>query len=582
LNTKLASHAVAFTISVIAIAIGIVSITVLYYSDLVASKETQEVIQTMTYQVSLNANIFSDDISDAVRLIEFTSKRAQVKDVQYADLINPDLKGVPENVDIGKRDTAREVLSKHPGFEAMAFFLPNGDSYLFEPYSYQQNLQYDNWSFRDWYKEVMKTQSTYVSDVYKSTSSKHSVVAIRTPVYSDDGTQVGIWGGNLDLTYAKEQLAQNLLNVQRLIIVDELGNEVIDTAEVIEDSEVESFAGIDVVTGALSGNSGSYIDTVDGTKTFIIYQPVKIQDRTWALLLMEPYDSAFSGVTTIHKLSFVMVGVIALVLSVSGYFVFRTIRSNTKLNKELQIANERLKEVDKIKDEFSSMVAHELKSPLAPIQGYSELLMKGKLGELNERQKNSAKTIFDNAVRLLRLIQDILDARKLELGKLKHYLRDTSTKEITDSCINAFKTEAESKGITLVNGTQNIPLKCDPERIIQVLNNLVSNSLKFVLPNQGKIKINTKLENGSVVFSVKDNGIGIPKGKQEGLFKKFYQVDTSLGRKSGGSGLGLAICKGIVELHGGKIWIESEEGKGTAIYFSIPKDGKNEKHTSSR
>ncbi|MEX0656209.1 MAG: sensor histidine kinase [Nitrosopumilaceae archaeon] len=582
MNTKLTNHAVAFTISVIAVTIGVVSITVLYYSDLMASKEAQEVIQTMTYQAGLSANIFSNYISDAVRLVEFTSKRAQVKDVQHADLISPDLKGIPEDVDIGKRDVAREVLSKHHGFEAVAFFLSNGDSYLFEPYSYQQNLQYPNWSFRDWYKEVMKTQSTYVSDVYKSTSSKHSVVAIRTPVYSDDGTQVGIWGGNLDLTYAKEQLTQNLVDAQRMIIVDEIGNEVIDTAEVIEDLEVESFVSMAVVTEALAGNSGSYIDTVDGTKTFIIYQPTKIQDRTWALLLMEPYDSAFSGVTIIHNLSYVMIGVIALVLSVSGYFIFRTIRSNTKLNKELQTANERLKEVDKIKDEFSSMIAHELKSPLAPIQGYSELLMKGKLGELNERQKNSAKTIFDNAVRLLRLIQDILDARKLELGKLKHYLRDTSTKEITDSCINAFKTQAESKGIILTNGTQDIPLKCDAERIIQVLNNLVSNALKFVLPNQGKIEINTKLDNGSVVFSIKDNGIGIPKDKQDELFKKFYQVDTSLGRRSGGSGLGLAICKGIVELHGGRIWVESEEGKGTAIYFSVPKDGKDEEHTSSR
>jgi signal transduction histidine kinase len=118
-------------------------------------------------------------------------------------------------------------------------------------------------------------------------------------------------------------------------------------------------------------------------------------------------------------------------------------------------------------------------------------------------------------------------------------------------------------------------MKCDPERILQVINNLVSNAVKFVSDQNGRIKVSARSENGSVVFVVEDNGIGIPKEKQQNLFKKFYQVDASLRRSTGGTGLGLAICKGIVEAHNGKIWVDSDEGRGTKFYFSIPIGGMN-------
>src|SRR3989338_5446739 len=223
----------------------------------------------------------------------------------------------------------------------------------------------------------------------------------------------------------------------------------------------------------------------------------------------------------------------------------------------------------KQKDEFSTMIGHELKTPLVPILGYSELLLSGDMGKLTETQNNSVKTIFDNATRLLRLIQDMLDVRKTELGKLNLDIRDVNAKEIIAQCLTAFKTTSQSKEITLVDNSQDIPLQCDFERIIQVINNLLSNAFKFTPQKYGKIEVGAKIDNDSVIFSVKDNGIGIPKEKQANLFKKFYQVDTSIKRSALGSGLGLAICRGIIESHKGKIWLESEAEKGTIVYFSI-------------
>ncbi len=247
-----------------------------------------------------------------------------------------------------------------------------------------------------------------------------------------------------------------------------------------------------------------------------------------------------------------------------------------RLAERVQRINKELRKIDKAKDEFSSMITHELKTPLIPIIGYSDLLLDGTLGEVAENQKEKIQIMRQSARRLSQLIQDILDAHKLELGKMRFEMQDVSSGYIIEQCINEFRPLAEAKHIKLIGnaGGQDVTLRCDQKRILQVLGNLVNNAIKFVSENTGRIEITARSEGEHVIFSVKDNGVGIPKEKQPLLFVKFYQVDTSLNRKSGGTGLGLAICKGIVEAHKGRIWVESEEGRGTTVYFSIPVGGK--------
>ncbi len=232
---------------------------------------------------------------------------------------------------------------------------------------------------------------------------------------------------------------------------------------------------------------------------------------------------------------------------------------------------EKLHETELAKDEFSSMITHELKTPLVPIRGYCEMLMDGIYGELTSKQKERVKIIHRNAISLLRLIQDILDSQKLELRKMKIDMKNVPAEYLIDTCVNTFLPAAQSKNVRLMKEVEGkLRLKCDPGRILQVLNNLTSNALKFVEEQTGTIEISAKRYNGSALFTVKDNGIGIPKEKQGDLFRKFYQVDTSLARSAGGTGLGLAISRGIINEHNGEIWVESEEGKGTTFYFTIP------------
>jgi signal transduction histidine kinase len=238
-----------------------------------------------------------------------------------------------------------------------------------------------------------------------------------------------------------------------------------------------------------------------------------------------------------------------------------------------------LHEADIVKEEFSAMVTHELKTPLVPIIGYSELLLDGTLGSLTEKQTETVRVISTSASSLMRLISDLLDARKLELGKMKIEKREVSAKEIVEHCVTGFKPLAQARGINLTAKVEQeqpndrLMLTCDGKRIRQVLDNLVNNAIKFSPANVGKIEVSVKKEEvrGNMLFSVKDNGTGIPKEKQRNIFQKFYQADTSMTRNAGGTGLGLAISKGIIEAHDGTIWFESEPGVGTTFYFLIPR-----------
>lgn len=233
---------------------------------------------------------------------------------------------------------------------------------------------------------------------------------------------------------------------------------------------------------------------------------------------------------------------------------------------------EEARKTDIAKDEFLSMITHELKTPLVPIQGYVDIILGEHLGKLTDKQKERLEVIKSSTISLLHLISDLLDAQKLELGKLiikkeNHNINDTITK-----AIETLQIDADEKQIKIVFHSKNeLFFPHDSERIIQVLTNLIKNSLKAVKPKTGVIEIFVENLESEVKISVKDNGVGIPKEKQKNLFKKFYQVDTSLTREIGGSGLGLAICKGIVEEHGGKIKVESSSGAGSTFSFSLPK-----------
>jgi len=232
---------------------------------------------------------------------------------------------------------------------------------------------------------------------------------------------------------------------------------------------------------------------------------------------------------------------------------------------------EEARKIDIAKDEFLAMITHELKTPLVPIQGYSDILLSEHLGKLTPKQKERLSIIKSSATSLLDLISDLLDAQKLELGQLRMTKSTKSIKNTIEKAVESLKLQAAERKVKITSKPPDVIILHDSERITQVLTNLIKNSLTAVKSNTGIIKIEVQDLPSEVIINVNDNGTGVPTDKQKDLFKKFYQVDASLTRERGGSGLGLAICKGIVENHGGKIWLESTLNVGSTFSFSIPK-----------
>lgn len=239
---------------------------------------------------------------------------------------------------------------------------------------------------------------------------------------------------------------------------------------------------------------------------------------------------------------------------------------------QLEEQNEKLLEVDKQKAEFTSMVTHELKTPLTPILSWCEVLLDHDvLGQINEGQKNAIIKIRHNATKLLGLISDILDVEKLGLGQMKFNPRDVNiekfAKELSE---NYAPILAEKKIQYVVSCPKNLIIHIDESRLAQVLKNFINNSMDFVPKENAKIELKIEQDSKFATFSVMDNGIGIPKEKQQNLFQKFYQIDTSATRKHSGSGLGLSICRGIIESFHGTVGVKSESGIGSIFYFKIP------------
>lgn len=226
------------------------------------------------------------------------------------------------------------------------------------------------------------------------------------------------------------------------------------------------------------------------------------------------------------------------------------------------------KELSDLKDDFVSVVSHELKTPLTAISLWSSLFLKNKLGKVTKAQKDAILIIKKETTRLSSLINDVLDLSKLEKGKMEIKPQQNNLRTICN--LDSFRALAQEKKITLTNSVpEHILVRVDAERFTQVIYNLVSNAIKFTEPG-GKIVLSATQQNPSTIITITDTGIGIPPEKISGIFSKFYQVDNHLTRKAGGTGLGLSISKHIVELHRGTITLQSTLGRGTTFTITLP------------
>jgi signal transduction histidine kinase len=243
---------------------------------------------------------------------------------------------------------------------------------------------------------------------------------------------------------------------------------------------------------------------------------------------------------------------------------------NARLFQEIEDKSRQLAVASQHKSQFLANMSHELRTPLNAILGYTELILDDIYGETPAKMRGVLDRVQRNGKHLLGLINDVLDLSKIEAGQLTLALADYSLKDVVHSVFSAVESLADEKKLALrIELPNNLPVgRGDERRLTQVLLNLVGNAIKFT--DKGEVAIKASAINGAYTLSVCDTGPGIAATDQAKIFEEFQQADSSATKKKGGTGLGLAISRRIIEMHGGRIWVESEIGKGATFSITLP------------
>lgn len=302
--------------------------------------------------------------------------------------------------------------------------------------------------------------------------------------------------------------------------------------------------------------------------TVTLFHALLIFNQRWFFIVYERYPALYRIWT---DQIFIGVFVFMLCLGMVLFHRFRQVHRNMKrYAAELELKNERLVELDKLKDAFLANMSHELRTPLHGILGLTQSLLDGVAGPVNAAARDNLELIVSSGKRLAGLIGDILDFSKLKHRDLALQLEPIDLGETVRLVLAVFAPLADKKKLRLIRQLDEAlpPVKADGNRLEQILYNLIGNAIKFT--ESGEIRVEASRQDGFVRLSVSDTGIGVPESKHEAIFQVFEQGESSASREYGGTGLGLSITRKLVELHGGSIGLDSAPGRGSTFTFTLP------------
>ncbi|MCD4845520.1 MAG: sensor histidine kinase [Methanosarcinales archaeon] len=418
---------------------------------------------------------------------------------------------------------------------------------------------------------------------------------IGMPIYSNN-TFKGVIFANIEMTTISEWFLDDVVSKEDgyVYVISESGQCLYDEAhkEMIGKKYIGNFCDNNssfayMINEQIEKKDGScyYFDEYTKEQQIVVYTPVECRNIDWIIGLSVPEEKIEKLVYSVYEkqILFIVVVILGIIIG-CGIIVSMFSKWNKELemevkiktvdlrrsNIELETANTKLKQLDRLKSEFISMVSHELRTPLTSIKLSLDVLKILPGSKKDESTRDEMLQIIDrNIDRQNRLIGDLLDISRLETGNLKLNCKAIDLLDVIEESVDSMKKAAEEKGIRIYADMQgdSFPVKADYDRLVQVLVNLINNALKFT--REGEISIQAQMMNGHPQITVSDTGIGIPHDELDHIFDKFYQVDMGSRREFGGSGLGLAVCKGIIEQHGGSIRVESEVGKGSKFIILL-------------
>jgi signal transduction histidine kinase len=319
---------------------------------------------------------------------------------------------------------------------------------------------------------------------------------------------------------------------------------------------------VGVVFGAVVAASASYVVNMTLLAALVSRlrrRPFRTTLRNNVVLTVAPF-AILTSLTVIlvvlwDESPFVAVVLVAPLLAIAFY------------QRWIHAALERLREFDRLKDEFIAIVSHELRTPLTSVYGAAVTLRKHELDD--ERRGALLEIVSTESARLARLLDDILWVSRLDSGRADTFITRVEAAEIASDVVDATRTHLPpTLSLELQRPPALAPVAADPDKLRQVLVNLIENAVKY--SDEGRIEVRLEPQNGHMRFSVSDEGLGIPPEEHERIFEKFHRLDPDMTHGVGGTGLGLYICRELVERMEGRIWVESEPGKGTTFAFELP------------
>ncbi len=546
-----------------------------------ANVEVRDIVeeQYLSEQLVLTQYLSSsieDMLNENVLLLEVISKKES---------------GVPEDNFISDFKTIYEISDI---YHALEFVDKNGtvvSGYPAERVPYGYNLYENNRSYSIDY--VRDTGQIYISE---PTMMMEEMLGffVFVPVF-ENGVYQGSVVGIVVADNVVDQFEVSDDSIKLAYVIDDDGLILYDQSgfyekgssyfEYVGDSESSRLEIIDRQISGLEGN-GKYPNTLseEHVKNMLIsYSSIDWYNHQWSVALVSPEDEVDKIIVSVYiKLFTVAALSVLFILFVSFQVYFMLMHWNRSLEKEVEkkthelqnsneslvAANLKLKELDRLKTEFVSMVSHELKTPLTAMKTSSEFLREDTCDPAVRAQM--LDIIIRSVDRQTRMVDDLLDISRIESNKMRYNMADISLQETVDHCLEDISALFGSKGIDI---DLDIPddlslVYADRDRLIQVFVNLLGNAIKFTQEG-GNVSISASEKGEFVEVRIKDNGPGMDEAQLEMIFDKFYQIDSTLTRKVGGSGLGLAITKGIIEGHGGSITVESTLGEGSEFILLL-------------
>lgn len=328
---------------------------------------------------------------------------------------------------------------------------------------------------------------------------------------------------------------------------------------------------IDILCPPYTPEDAQKVQAVIGIKTSMVY-PVTYRNNSEGILIFSMVKNESEVSDQERDLIQSFTDVVGLAVQNSKLYTSLqdTSEKLKNTNQQLIQANNKLQELDKLKDEFVSLASHELRTPMTAIKGSISTILDGYTGEVPPQAKEFLTAAYNENDRLIRLVNNLLNISRIEAGRFTFTIVKVNMEKLINDVIYSLQPAAKERNIFLkYEKTSEVPpILGDEDKVKEVLINIIGNATKFT--HKGGITIKTNVENNMVVTSVTDTGSGIAKEDLDRLFKKFSQVGGDYARPAGGTGLGLYISKQIVEGLKGKIWLESTLGVGTTFYFSLP------------